>query len=131
MVEVMLKERIYEIKRNVNYTWQHKKAFLKVEKKLLRKNTLRGYLHDVDKLFLYMFLSKETTSKIHHKIAKHHVNEMSSIEDYKQAMIDWECARYTKPDKPLDAYDTLIILYPHLKPRMLPLLRYYNLTGGR
>ena len=30
------------------YTWKHKKAFLKVEKKLLGKNTIRGYLHDVD-----------------------------------------------------------------------------------
>ena len=128
---MIFKERISEIKRNVNYTWRHKKAFLKVEKELFGKNTLRGYLHDVDKLFLYLFLSKETTSKIHRRIARHHVDEMSSLEDYKQAMVDWECARYTKPDKPLDAYDTLMTYYSNLKAIMLPLLRHYNLTGGR
>ena len=29
--------------RRINYTWQHKKAFLKVEKELCGKNTWRGY----------------------------------------------------------------------------------------
>lgn len=32
------------------YTVKHKKAFIMVEKQLLGKNTLRGYLHDIDKL---------------------------------------------------------------------------------
>ena len=36
------------------YTLMHKKAYLEVEKKLRGKNTLRGYLHDIDKPFLYM-----------------------------------------------------------------------------
>ena len=124
---MIFKERISEIKRNVNYTWRHKKAFLKVEKELFGKNTLRGYLHDVDKLFLYLFLSKETTSNIHRRIARHHVDEMSSLEDYKQAMVDWECARYTKPDKPLNAYDTLYKFYPHLEKEILPILKEFNL----
>ena len=41
------------------YTWRHKKAFLKVEKELLGKNTIRGYLHDADKLILYPILGKK------------------------------------------------------------------------
>ena len=27
--------------------------------------------------------------------------------DYMEMILDWESARYTKPDKPLNAYDTL------------------------
>ena len=30
------------------YTWNHKRAFLKVEKIVLGKNTVRGYLHDIE-----------------------------------------------------------------------------------
>lgn len=42
-------------------------------------------------------------------------------------MIDWECARYTKPDKPLSARDTLYKFYPELEEKMLPILNKYNL----
>lgn len=38
-------------------------------------------------------------------------------------VIDWECARYTKPDKPLNAYDTLYHLYPQLESKILPILK--------
>ena len=37
-------------------------------------------------------------------------------------IIDWECARYTKPDKPLNAYDTLINYYPGMTDVILPIL---------
>ena len=33
-------------------------------------------------------------------------------------IIDWECARYTKPDKPLNAYDTLYKIYPELEEKI-------------
>lgn len=38
-------------------------------------------------------------------------------------VIDWECARYTKPDKPLNAYDTLYKYYPELEDKILPILK--------
>ena len=38
--------------KSISYTWKHKIAFLKVEKQLLGKNTLSGYLHDIDKILL-------------------------------------------------------------------------------
>ena len=37
-------------------------------------------------------------------------------------IIDWECARYTKPDKPLNAKDTLYKFYPHLINKIEPIL---------
>ena len=110
----------------IKYTWNHKKAFLKVEKILLGKNTIRGYLHDVDKLFMYMFLSKKLASKLHRKYSHHHINKAKTIADYTQMIIDWECARFTKEDKPLDAFETLYKYYPQLEPIILPLLKKYD-----
>ena len=97
------------------YTWRHKKAFLKVEKELLGKNTIRGYLHDVDKLILYPILGKKTAHKIHRKYARHHYGNAKTIKDKHQLVIDWECARYTKPDKPLGAIEYLRLRYPNDK----------------
>lgn len=37
-------------------------------------------------------------------------------------VIDWECARFTKPDKPLNARQTLDKYYPHLKDKVLPVI---------
>ena len=42
--------------------------------------------------------------------------------DYIEMIIDWECARFTKPDKPLDAYQTMKKFYPDLESRILPLM---------
>lgn len=40
-------------------------------------------------------------------------------------MVDWKCTKYTKPDKPLNAEETLYKFYPHLEDVMLPLIRKY------
>ena len=37
-------------------------------------------------------------------------------------VIDWECARFTKPDKPLNARQTLYTFYPELENQILPIL---------
>lgn len=42
----------------IKYTMKHRKAFRAVEKQLLGHNTIRGYLHDMDKVFLYMIMYK-------------------------------------------------------------------------
>ena len=42
-------------------------------------------------------------------------------------IIDWECARYTKPDKQLNAYDTLYKFYPNLEKEILPILKEFKL----
>jgi hypothetical protein len=42
-------------------------------------------------------------------------------------IIDWECARFTKPDKPLDAYQTMKKFYPDLEQRLLPLFKELGL----
>lgn len=110
-----------------NYTIKHKIAFLKVEKQLLGKNTLRGYLHDIDKLFLYIFYSKKKTHTIHRNHSRHHVNKAKTKKDFIEMIIDWECARYTKPDKPLNAVETLNKFYPELKEILLPIMKELKL----
>ena len=119
----MVQDRLNSIK----YTLEHRRAFLKVEKMLLGKNTLRGYLHDLDKVFLKVFLNKKTVQKIHRKYSKHHNQKAHTKADYIQMVIDWECARYTKPDKPLNARETLYKFYPELESKIVPILKEFGL----
>lgn len=92
--------------KHIPYTFKHYIAFLKMEKKLL------GYykykFHDLDKLILYIFvpfLGTKKIKKIHSNRNKHHINEKKDFDEcnYEEAIIDWECSRFTKPDKPLNA----------------------------
>ena len=112
------------------YTLKHKIAFLKVEKQLRGKNTLNGYLHDLDKPFLYLFcfwLDFTEIQTFHRKHNRHHVinNLKKTQSDLLDTVIDWECARMTKPDKPLNAYETLINIYPDYKSTYLPIIQKY------
>ena len=119
-----------------SYTWKHKKAFLQVEKKALGHNTLRGYMHDNDKLFflyfLAMLLNKDSkwVHNIHRKHNRHHIenSQVKTHNDYIEMIIDWECARYTKPDKPLNAYNTMKKYYPDLEPYILPIIKELGLN---
>ena len=118
------KNQRYKIK----YSLEHRKAFLTLEKKLLGKNTIRGYLHDVDKIILYHFLPTEFVHTCHQWWSKHHEHRAKTHNDFVQMAIDWECARFTKPDKPLDAYDTLYKFYPHMEDKILPILKALNIA---
>lgn len=118
------KNQRYKIK----YSLEHRKAFLTLEKKLLGKNTIRGYLHDIDKIILYHFLPTEFVHTCHQWWSKHHEHRAKTHNDFVQMAIDWECARFTKPDKPLDAYDTLYKFYPHMEDKILPILKALNIT---
>lgn len=89
----------------MQYTFKHKIAFLSVENELLGRNTIRGYLHDIDKLILYPILGVKVSHNLHIKYSKHHIKNVKTKCDKIQMIIDWECARYTKPDKPLSAIE--------------------------
>lgn len=122
----MLKERIQKI----FYTLKHKEAFLQVEKQLRGKNTLSGYLHDAEKPLMYLFcfwMSISDIHKFHRAHNRHHVknNLKKSTDDLLDTVIDWECARITKPDKPLNAYDTLMTYYPEYEKVYLPIIQKY------
>ena len=104
---------ICDIKEHVDkiiYTCRHKKAYLKTQKKYKPyKYTLRGIFHDTDKILLlvfsiifYPFVSIEEISRIHKNWSHHHYLAKTDKDFYHQ-IIDYECARFTKEDKPLGA----------------------------
>ena len=81
-------------------------------------------LHDLDKLYLYLFYDKSVVSRIHREQNPHHTNALEKTKlDYLEMVLDWESARYTKPDKPLNAYDTLYAYYPEMEDVILPILQ--------
>ena len=101
-----------ERKQSIQYTLDHRKAFRIVERKLLGHNTLRGLTHDLDKVILKLFFDPEKVQKFHNAYSRHHAANVRTTEDYIQMVIDWECARYTKLDKPLNAFETAYKYHP-------------------
>ena len=61
-----MENRFVKCANYINYTWQHKKAFLRVEMQCRGFNSLRGYLHDVDKLFRYLAFLWGRFALLHH-----------------------------------------------------------------
>ena len=114
----------------IRYTQEHRKAFKKIEKEVLGHNTWRSIVHDLDKVILYNIWSHKKVKNFHRSTATHHVENKikKTRNDYIEMIIDWECARYTKPDKPLNAYDTLYKFYPELENIILPMLIELNLV---
>ena len=105
------------------YTLEHKLAFLEREHYLTGRNTLSGWLHDSDKLLLYAvpWLNEKQIQKFHRTHQPHHVDcPQSTAHQLIQTYIDWDCAVLTKPDKPLNAFATLIHFYRDKLPLMLP-----------
>lgn len=140
-----MKKIFKNIKESFNhllYTWKHYLAFLKVEKQLTGKYKYK--FHDVDKMFMFIFLpflGDRIINQTHQRINKHHptytvgenwAKQLKSPNKvrWEEAIIDWECARYTKPDKPLDAYDTLFKFYPEYVEYAKPAFKELGLWRG-
>ena len=95
------------------YTYRHRKAFEYTVNKLIKDPELkaemlkRAKVHDVDKLKMYLVMDHIESQKKHVSESRHHLenDNPKSYEDLVETVIDYECAPYTKPDKPLNAYD--------------------------
>ena len=113
------------------YTFKHKKILTYLAKKYDKKNKElleRLKTHDLDKLFMLLFYEKKDIEPVHRALSTHHDNELEKSElDYIEMVLDWESARYTKPDKPLNAYDTLYKFYPNLEDKIMPILKRYKI----
>ena len=125
----MLKHRKENIEA-IKYTKEHRKAFRKIEKELLGHNTWRSLIHDIDKVILYNIWPHKKVKNFHRNTARHHIESKTkkTRADYIEMIIDWECARFTKPDKPLNAYDTLYKWYPELEKEILPILEEFDIA---
>ena len=75
-----------------------------------------------------LFYNKKDVSNVHRQLSSHHDNSIEKTDaDYVEMVLDWESARYTKPDKPLNAYDTLYKYYPEMKEKILPILKKFKI----
>jgi len=63
---------------------------------------------------------------MHRRYSRHHVESIRK-KNYEEMVIDWECARFTKPDKPLNAYETMKKYYPEEEFNILPILKKLKL----
>lgn len=113
------------------YTYKHRKIVYFLGEKYSNNKELLEQLtkHDLDKMFLLLFYDKDVVKKVHRDTSSHHDNDLEKTKlDYMEMVLDWESARYTKPDKPLNAYDTLYDFYPHLVDKIVPILEEFNIN---
>ena len=95
------KNRITEIK-NIQ---RHRREVQRIAKE-------KGYsfpFHDFWKMVNVFLFGDEIATKLYRKFSNHHARMSKHgrfIKSKIEAAIDWESARFTKPDKPLDAFDT-------------------------
>lgn len=105
------------------YTYLHRLAFKHELKRLYLNDKLnieeyfelnkRSEIHDIDKMVLYLFWSKPEASNYHKHHAPHHIftfvdGIVPSDIDIIESLIDFQCAPMTKPDKQLNAYQTVM-----------------------
>lgn len=107
-----LKNRIIEIKS----IQKHRKEVQRIAK----EKGLSFPFHDFVKMINVFIFGDKIATKLHRKFSNHHARMRyiritydeglkvytRFIKNKEEAAIDWESARFTKPDKPLDAYDT-------------------------
>ena len=114
----------------MRYTYLHRQAIFTLAEKLGIDAT--PYLtHDTEKYFMYLWLEEDVTRECHRILNRHHDYDKSVAIDREtlvEMMLDWESARFSKPDKPRNAYDTLYKWMPvEMHEQMAPLLKEYNL----
>lgn len=103
----------YNVYNYVKYSLEHKIAIMALSYEYLGYVSKRIMLHDIEKPVLYTIMEKKEASKLHRATSIHHQNNFHLYEgkqaynNRKESVLDYECARYTKSDKPLNAYSTI------------------------
>lgn len=97
-------KRIDDIKNVI----RHRKEVQRIAK----EKGLSFPFHDFVKMINIALFGDAIATKLHRAFSGHHAHLYSDgiatfrdIPNKEEAAIDWESARFTKPDKPLDAYD--------------------------
>lgn len=105
------------------YTLNHYYAICATSKILTNSIPKSILQHDIDKLALYGITNNvELVGKLHRKYARHHIGNWVTKQDMIDTVLDYECARYTKPDKPLNAYNTIHKYNPDSYESLKPIL---------
>ena len=126
------------------YTYRHRRAIEYLIDKIFDDGPLkeamkrRAIAHDVDKLVMYQMMDKEEASRWHTQTARHHMTNGApkTMYDKLEAILDYESAAYTKPDKPLNAFDTINMLFnkgkmtAEIKDDLIELCRAFGLASS-
>ncbi len=131
----MIKKIIKNIRdsyKHIPYTLKHRKKLIELSEIYIGKK--HYYFHDLDKVVMYIlipWIGTKAIHKIHATLSPHHVRYFLGISkvDKKQAILDWESARFTKPDKPQNAAETLMNKYPDLLPEFEDTFHELGLGG--
>lgn len=138
-VQILCNQRgdtVLKNKEKILYTCKHRRALVYTIQKLVMDEAVRKLLleqvkyHDLDKSLLLLLVDAEVASKYHKAHAKHHMeNDIpKSRYDKIEAVLDYESAGYTKPDKPLNAYDTIQKRKPELAGVLIPILNEFDIA---
>lgn len=120
----------------LRYSFEHRQAIAYVAQKRFGDDPMFPMLekeirfHDLDKMYLYTLVDKKSASAYHKATSHHHLennHKMSKLE-LMEAICDWECAAYTKPDKPNNAFDAIKRLKPNHSGEMLTMLANYGMA---
>lgn len=118
---------MFKITDSWKYLNAHRAAFKATEIALFGKVSWRSTLHDVDKYILCL-LPEKIERAIHRLVSPHHDEFIiPTWRDFQSMVIDWECARITKPSKPLNARGTMEKYYGHLAQYVEPILQEVDL----
>lgn len=94
--------------KEIKEIFLHKIAFIKIRNSnIFLTNNISLYrtiMHDTIKMILVVLIGDRKATKYHKKRAGHHT--LLTYKDRVEAFCDWECAKYTKPDKPLNGSET-------------------------
>ena len=113
---------------NMSNRFKEIKNIMRHRKVLQRIAKEKGYsfpFHDFVKMINVFIFGDKIATKLHRKFSKHHDHKYfykykapdllagvyRDIPNKVEAAIDWESARFTKPEKPLNAYDTWVKYY--------------------
>lgn len=103
---------------HIKYTLEHKLAIMALSYEFLGYISKRIILHDTEKLVLYTMMDPKNAHNLHRGYSIHHSENFlhggpkAATMNRTEAIFDYECARYTKPDKPLNAYETIKKYFP-------------------
>lgn len=118
------------------YTFCHRQAFRYVLDTFFYDSphydelSYRADIHDLDKALYLTIGDKKAASAYHRATNPHHMeNGLPKDEvDLYEAIIDYECAGYTKDDKPLNAYDTITQYDKSNRDEMIAILEQYDMA---
>ena len=113
--------------KKIIYIIKHKIAFIQTAKKCRGYITFSDIIHDMDKIVLLTIgMNPKKVSKFHRSHSKHHMQN-DTIKDINSAIIDFECARITKPDKPMNARQTIAKYYPQISSQGIKICDKWNI----